>query len=261
MSARSLQQQDDVFYLLASKSDLATVSIFAEAKGVKDSDVDAALAPRRVRNGKKAGLALIVAQPSEMPENKDNSPILINRIHVVRVIEVPEVNRKSGGSQITADLAKDLVMQRLHYRYLGKACLMWIGNEPWVDAKNGYGWEVRFVIVDDLPSEARAAQPIIQIVDGMCTILGANAEGEVIYYTVNGVAPVPAISGVQTYNGPFPVSGVTVRASTIATGKLLSAFSEETAEESAGAGDADTLTTEGGDTIITESGDPLVTET
>lgn len=230
MSARSLQQQEDILRILLSDPRFANVAIFSEARGVTESEVDLQLAPRRVRGGAKAGLVLIVIQPTERPDPKQAQPILLDRVHAVRIIEVPEVNRKSGGTQIPADLAKDYVMQRLQLRYLGKAALMWAGCDPWEDKKGGYGWEVAFEIRDDLETEERGATPIVAIAGGNCTLTGAGTPGEVIYYTVDGTAPVPGNDGVSVYAAPFAVaSGTTVRASTVATGKALSDFNEETA--------------------------------
>jgi hypothetical protein len=228
--SRSLTQQDDVERLLRSDSYFADVAIYSEAKGTAATEVDNALGGRRVRGGKKGGLVLIVTQPGETPDPMRATPLLHRRRHIVRIIEVPEVNRAAGGTGITADDAKDRVMQRLHERYLGRASLVWVGNEPWVDTQGGYGWEAAFDIQDDLDTEIRAAQPIVEFAGGNCTLTGTGRPGEILYYTTDGSAPTPGGANVNVYAAPFAVaSGATVRASTIATGYVLGNFTEAVA--------------------------------
>lgn len=236
-AGRSYREQLDIADLLINEERFTEVFINVEAKGVPETVVDAQLAGMRVpraRGTEKPGLCIIVAQPAERPDPAQGGPLLIVRRHTIRIIEVPEVNRKSGGTQIDADTAKDWVLQTFQPFHNGRAGFVWAGNDPWADEKGGYGWEVKLDVRDTLESKQRSATPLITVAADVCTLTGAGTAGEVLYYTLDGSAPVPA--NATQYTAPFPVDrDQLIRVASTSDGRELSFFKQSSYDARKGA--------------------------
>jgi hypothetical protein len=122
--ARSEQQQLDITALLDSMEELAAIAVTAASKGDTVATMAAALAGK-FKAGKSPGLSLRVELPSESPSARESTVLVCNRTHTVTIVELVMENRRQDGtgalrSGLTRDRAKDLVMQRLHYRRMGK---------------------------------------------------------------------------------------------------------------------------------------------
>ena len=225
------QLQEDIAALLGEDARLAEVSIEQEQKGTVQQLIATALRGIAATAPKKAGLVVIVDMP-EFKVGEPDSPIIEFIVEpTITIFERPLFNRTAAGTGITAALAVEYVASRLHYRTTGLGTLLCQKADP-LQTDDGLvsGYTVVFNVRRGLQPETRSSVPIIAIAGGSCTLTGGALPGEVIYYTTNGNAPVPGGAGVQIYAAPFAVSaGDFVRASSKATGRVLSDFSMEEA--------------------------------
>src|SRR5215467_5751999 len=93
------QWQSDVVGRLAGSAYLSDVIIIQERLGTTETEVDEALKTFRAATNpnKKAGVAIIVF----MPERRDYGAeinLKCSVVQMVRVIEIPKINRKEGGT-------------------------------------------------------------------------------------------------------------------------------------------------------------------
>lgn len=220
-------QQDDIYELLANA--FPAIAVVAEDRGATEADVDIALAPRRVRNGKTAGMVVIVGSPNDKVLKADSFAATYSREFPVRVIENVQVNRPPGQALATGYTSASLaeaVVQLLHSRGIYAATLRWTGTEPFADGKGGVGYSAQFEAAGGVAVPSRSANPLLDFAAGNCT-LSAGA-GATIYYTVDGGSPLG--EDRLTYSAPFAAATDTeVRCVAVETGKQPSDFMREVA--------------------------------
>lgn len=228
MSADSINEQRDITALLDSMPELSRIKVLAVWKGDTVAELDQVLAGMS-SDGKPGGISISVLAPSESPEQENATLPIIRREHLVRIIELPSLNRTEPGvanpnlSGLIAEEVKDLVYQRLHARYIGNAQLQWMGSTPYSDEGDGHGYDVKFRIIGALASEIRSASPLMSVASDMLTITCTGTDGEQIYYVVDNSASVYDITRACYYIEPFAVqSGQIVHAVAIQTGKAFS---------------------------------------
>lgn len=224
------RMQEDVAAILGEDVRLADVTIQQEDKGTITEILNRALQGVAPEVGKKAGLVVVVDMPALKVAEPD-CPVLDFVIEqTVTILEKPMFNRAVTGTQITAAGAVEIVAHRLQYRGTGLGTMLCQRAEPISAEEAGkvsVGYTLFFNLRRALGNEARGACPIMTLGEGTCELIGGGHSGEVIYFTLDGSAPVPGLAGTQTYSAPFAIEeGQTVRASTKATGLNLSDFNE-----------------------------------
>lgn len=221
------KQQDDIYDLFVNE--FPDIAVIAEDRGATEADADLALAPRKVRNGKTAGMVVIVGLPNDKALKADSFAVTYSREFPVRVIEDVRVNRPPGQALATGYTAAELaeeVVSLLHSRGIYGATLRWTGTEPAVDGKGGVGYAAIFEASGGVAVPTRAANPLLDFAAGNCTLSAGG--GATIYYTTDGTSPLG--EDRLTYSTPFAVtSGAEVRCVAVESGKQPSDFMREVA--------------------------------
>ncbi len=225
--ASSTQQQLDIVAYLEMCDALTNVAVMAEIRG----DTVVAMQNRiasKFETGKLPGVAILVMEPDDLIDKKENTIPIKRMVHKVSVLENTMLNRKQDGTGNTtsgtnASKLRDIVIQALIGRKVGTAALMWTGA-PKTSAEGQVGYDVTFEVINDLPTEVRNGVRISA--SGLTvTIVGTGATGEALHYTNDGSAPKPGEVNTHTYTAPFTAnSGQLIRCAATATGKAISNF-------------------------------------
>lgn len=227
-SASDSIQQDDLVELLDAA--FPAIAIIAEDRGATDADVDIALSPRLVRDvAKIAGMAIVVAMPSEEAAKPGATLITFSRVFPIRVLENIATNRPPGLALATgydnAGLKRDAI-ELLHTRGIRGGTLSYLGAEPFSDGAGNIGYTLTFRVVGGYSLPARSSTVIASFGGGLCTL--SAGVGAAIRYTLDGSTPYGGTS--LAYTVPFAVtSGALVRASAKEAALPVSDFLEEVA--------------------------------
>ena len=216
------QEQDDIFDLLRADAFFQFVHGYQVRKNEGVSMVEAALGGIRVPTGRKGGLVFGVELPEFEVKNADSDRPVLNVLHKVALIEIPEIRKAGGGCQITSGQALLEVLQRLHARSLGTSHLALRAPTAYRDDAGGIGFIAQFERVGELIIEQRGALPLVDIAGTTVTITGAALAGEALYFTTDGAHPIPGAANTTLYSAPFTAaSGTVIRAVATATGRAL----------------------------------------
>ena len=198
------QWQSDVVGRLAGSDYLSDVIIIQERLGTTETEVDEALKTFRAATNpnKKAGVALIVFMPERRKYGQEIN-LRCDIIMIVRVVEIPKINRQVGGTNKWASGISLEIEDLLHAWTVGGTTFMLEETVPYNDGEGGVGFTHTLKILFARKLKPRAAAPSISVVAGTATISAAG--GASIYYTVDGAYP-SSNNGATLYSAPFGVA-------------------------------------------------------
>jgi Fn3 domain-containing protein len=205
------QWQSDVVGRLAGSDYLSDIIIIQERLGTTETEVDEALKTFRAATdpNKKAGVALIVFMPERRKYGAEIN-LKCDVVVMVRVIEIPKINRKEGGTNKWASGISIEIEDLLHAWTVGSTTFMLEDTIPYNDGEGGVGFTHTFKVLFARKLKSRVGAPNIGIVTGTAT-LSADV-GADIYFTLDGTYPAMG-NGATLYLAPFAVgSGIPVRA-------------------------------------------------
>ncbi len=221
--------QRDVCGRFESDAFFADLPVIQEFTGTAENDAAEALGTTgRLRKGGKAGACVIVHEAERTPENPNvPGPQYLCEI-LVRVIELPKINRAANGTGKDARLIGQYVEQLFHGWQRGPTDLTVARSEPYSDPESGaVGRDVTLRVAKALGELPKCRAPRLALVNGSLTATCATP-GAVIRHTGDGSFP-----GASAPVFPAPpvvvVPGVTVRAVAYAAGMAASNLVEWTA--------------------------------
>ncbi len=247
--------QDDVIGRMAGDPFFDTLLIIHEEKGVTDSEVEEALGGDRETSGKLSGLVIIVYLPDLEPKPAQSGPQYYIRI-VVRIIELPRLNRAAGGTGKRAQTVQQKIDQLFHQWVIGNRCVAVEKAERYNDGEGGVGFDTTLLWQAGQSRPVQARAPFINNAELLVTLTN-NESGADLYYSTDFSLPR---SGAGTlYTVPFAVAnGTMVRACAYISGKQASDVPEKriTGNESAKLReDGGVAIREDGGTTVREGGD------
>jgi hypothetical protein len=233
-----IQIQDDVFGLLMSAPQLATVNIVEERKFILEQAVEWDALWQTNRNG-KSGCGILVEQPDVISD----SPNVTGPPQSVQLSFVCVQNGDAAftelGSGLFAEEVEQFVIDALHLQAIGGLGVLQIKGQFSSPAQDYPGINARRMKVSMTPFNSAQSQrtaPILAVIAaGQCTLTCSTAAAQ-IYFTLDGSFPSNAAVAVDPlsvtavpsnpapinknstlYAGPFPVqSGQVLRAAAYA---------------------------------------------
>jgi hypothetical protein len=129
---------------------------------------------------------------------------------MVRVIEIPKINRMVGGTNKWASGISLEVEDLIHAWTVGGVTFMLDETLPYNDGEGGVGFTHTFKILFARALTPRVTAPSIAVATGTATITPVG--GSAVYYTIDGTYP-SSNNGATLYSAPFGVaSDVQIRA-------------------------------------------------
>jgi hypothetical protein len=115
--------QVGIVRMLQSDTALAAAKILHEDEGEIENKIESSLSEQ--------GLILLVMAPEGRSDSPDAACIILDELKVVvRIIEIPLINRDGAGTRIPINRAVELVARSLHQRVIGGHTLVFERFEP-----------------------------------------------------------------------------------------------------------------------------------
>src|SRR5438105_4367250 len=197
------QWQSDVVGRIEGDTYFDDLIVIQERLGTTEAEVDEALKTFRTEGSKKPGAAVIVM----MPERKRYGMEIQLRsdlIFTIRVIELPKINRLTGGSNKWASAISNELEDLLHAWTVGAVTLMLESTEPYNDGEGGIGFTLMLKVLFARGLTSRVSSPGISVSTGTATI--TIPSGASVYYTTDGSFPIVSNTNATLYSAPFAVS-------------------------------------------------------
>jgi len=196
------QLQSDIVGIISGSPFFATITVIREDSGVTESDAQLATQATAVKGG-KVGAAVIIFQSEEEPLHEDAPGPEDKVTTLIRVLEVPEVNRSAQGTGITARRMATKIRRLLHLISVGPIALRAGRAHRYNDGEGTIGFDIVIQNVLNLQPEARVMNP--QIGPGNPLQIACNTPGAQIYYTTDGSFPAQGSGTSALYAGAFTV--------------------------------------------------------
>ena len=233
-----IQVQDDLYGILMSAPQLATVNIVEERKFLVNSELEIDAIWQTVRNG-CSGDGLLI----EIPDIISDSDGVTGPPQQVDLSFVSFQNGDTafimpGGGNLFAEQIEQHLVDVLHLLNIGGIGTMRVTGRFSTPARDYAGINARRTKIVMTPKQTaqttRVVLPIISVTAGVCTITCATP-GAAIYFTVDGSFPsnptiavdplrnVPINAKSQPYTAPFAVTaGQLIRAAAYLNGYNVS---------------------------------------
>src|SRR5438045_9104183 len=119
-------------------------------------------------------------------------------IFTIRVIEIPKINRLTGGSNKWASAISNELEDLLHAWTVGAVTLMLESTEPYNDGEGGIGFTLTLKVLFARGLTSRTASPGIAVGGGFATI--SIPPGTTVYYTTDGSFPIVSNTNATLYS-------------------------------------------------------------
>jgi Chitobiase/beta-hexosaminidase C-terminal domain len=231
-----LQIQKDVFGLLMSAPQLATVSIALEQKFILQAELQADSVWQIIRNGKSGNGVLIEIPEIESTANNVSGPPQTVILKFVSFQNGDAALVPNSGSGLFAEEVEQFILDALHLQSFGKFGTIQVDGKFSSPARDYPGVNARRLTLKIKPLASRqtprtapvncALQP-----DGVTMVLNCTTPGATIVYTLDGSFPSnpavaidplsnqPVNAQSKVYAAPFQLPpGATLRAAAYAPG-------------------------------------------
>jgi len=219
------QVQQEIYQRLLGEDYLSAVPIFLARKKHMDSEVEQALNVVGATAPRKPGACVLVLMPSvDVPHPGVPGPP-ISALFTCRVLEQPEINLTSDGTNLSAEdislfLVRSLAGWQLHG--ISNGLVPGDGGRnviiPVTEVVQGIGYDVHMSVEMCQVVTERVAAPRIEV-GGQFVIITSRTTDATIYYTTDGSFPGPGNVAAQTYTGPISFTpGTTYRAGAVKSG-------------------------------------------
>lgn len=208
--------QPDLAAKLKSESYFVDIPVFEIREERVESQVAAALAGRKPKNG-KVGVAVEVMMPM-LKTAKPNAPGPLCALEtLIRVKENPPLNLGSHGTGKTAEAVGVTILQTLHGFSTPGICGTFYPSQnesmvPNRDFPPMVAYDIKLESIFPLTPLDRMAAPVIDCPVSTVSIIHPDPAA-VIYYTTDGSFPGPGATAPQAYSTPFVATpGTIIRA-------------------------------------------------
>lgn len=227
MSDPIAQLQADVFAKLGAEAFFAPFPMLLETNGLTQSEYEKSTQIVKVKSG-KMGAALVVMLP-EAKNDTFGSAVIEDRASViVRVLEMPKINRGAQGIGVAWSEISREVKITLNTFILGGTMLSYKGTTPYNDGDGTIGENVVFEIVLPLPRPVKCAQPRISGTLSAVSIT-TSTPGATIRVTIDGSFPSQGNTAAFDYTAPFTaIADMAVRAAAWKSDRQGSDVAEQT---------------------------------
>lgn len=220
MSADNLLDrfQGDIVGKITSDSFFDSLLLLYEREGVTDDEVKESIGARRAAGGGKLpGAALLVFPPNRDVHTERSGPQYLLRA-VVRAMELPKINRASGGTGKSANLISLRLDQLFHQFVIGGGAVAIDAILRYNDGEGVVGWDHVLLWRAGQAKPSQCTAPSIAIAGTLVTLTN-NHSGATLYYTRNDDFPNATLG--TAYAAPFnATSGERIRAAAYKTGSL-----------------------------------------
>ena len=216
------QDQDDFYQRILTDPYFAQIAVFAEHKGVVQSEIDRTLSVINARGGKLG--ACVIVLMATLVGDSPNAPGPRSKVRIdVQVIDYPVINLSADGTGKSCSQIAEQVRMLCHQYRDGSGSIFTFSAQQPVKLEDGQNcFVVSFErLAGDSPAPKVAnvvASPASGAAPQTVTLTCATA-GAAIYYTTDGSYPSAANAAATLYSAPFAQAvAATIRAAASKSG-------------------------------------------